>query len=140
MKNNFNEEQLSINKIGKNLGYSKQYISQTLKRCEDKINRSFNTTADSIGSLYLNTRTYNALKNVGITTIDELVKLTDYDLSQIKSLGRTSVKHLNERLKQFGYTRVKSSVSDDIKYILKKHNISIEQLLEEIRNVQVIYE
>ena len=129
-------DKLSLNEIGKKLGYSKQYVSQTLKRCNDKIGRTF---TDDIGSLYLNNRTYNALINAGITTIDDLIRLNDYDLSRVKALGRSSIKHINARLKQFGYTKIKSTISDDVKYILRKHNITLEQLAEELKNVKVIY-
>lgn len=129
-------DKLSLNEIGNKLGYSKQYISQTLKRCNDKISRTF---TDEIGSLCLSNRTYNALINAGITTIDELLRLNDYDLINIKHLGRTSIKHINDRLRSFGYIKIKSSISDDIKYILRKHNITLEQLAEEIKNVKIIY-
>lgn len=129
-------DKLSLNEIGKKLGYSKQYVSQTLKRCNDKISRTF---TDDIGCLYLNNRTYNALIEAGITTIDDLLRLNDYDLINIKRLGRTSIKHINDRLKQFGYEKVKSTISDDIKYILRKYNITLEQLEEELKNVKVIY-
>lgn len=63
---------------------------------------SFNgIMAESIGTLGLSTRAYNALHRAKINTIGELSKFTIYDLMKLRNLGAVSIKEVTDKLKEF---------------------------------------
>lgn len=57
----------------------------------------------NIEELPLPTRTINALKKQGISTLSQLVAKTDEELSDIKNLGEKSVQEIKKLLKKEGY-------------------------------------
>ena len=55
-----------------------------------------------IEMLKLSSRPYNALKNAGIKTVEELLVLDRYDIMDIKALGPKGRREIKERLEWFG--------------------------------------
>lgn len=69
-------------------------------------NRDTNTVneedSEKIYELELSVRAYNALKRVGINTIDDLCKLTEAELRKIKNLGKVSAEEVITALTEKG--------------------------------------
>ncbi len=55
-----------------------------------------------IEQLDLSVRLFNALKRSGITTVGELLKLSEEEVMRLRSLGRKSFKELKEKLAEHG--------------------------------------
>lgn len=51
-----------------------------------------------IYDLELSIRSENCLRRAGITTVEELKKLSDGDLMKIRNMGRKSIKEIKEKL------------------------------------------
>jgi DNA-directed RNA polymerase subunit alpha len=52
--------------------------------------------------LHLPTRTINALKKHGVETLNQLAKLSDDELADVKNLGEKSIKEIRKILKKEG--------------------------------------
>ena len=52
----------------------------------------------SIDDLDLTVRSYNCLKRAGISTVEELVKKTEDEMSKVRNLGKKSLKEVKEKL------------------------------------------
>lgn len=68
-----------------------------------------------IEQLDLSVRLFNSLKRSGITTVGELVKLTEEEVMRFRSLGRKSFKELKEKLAEIGL-EFENSMNKDSKY------------------------
>jgi len=55
-----------------------------------------------IEQLDLSVRLFNSLKRSGITTVGELLKLSEEEVMRLRSLGRKSFKELKEKLAEHG--------------------------------------
>ena len=73
---------------------------QTIDLFEEITNKKENITLNeiSIDKLNLTIRSLNALRRANYNTIDELSKLTEEELSNIKNLGKKSVEDIIEKL------------------------------------------
>lgn len=73
---------------------------QTIDLFEEITNKKENVTLNeiSIDKLNLTIRSLNALRRANYNTIDELSKLTEEELSNIKNLGKKSVEDIIEKL------------------------------------------
>jgi len=60
--------------------------------------------AKSIDELELSVRTYNCLKNAGITTVRELLTQSEADLIRLKNFGRKQLNELKEVLGSLNLT------------------------------------
>lgn len=58
----------------------------------------------SIEDMDLSVRSYNCLKRANISTVEDLIKRTESDLSKIKNLGRRSLEEVIEKLASYGLT------------------------------------
>lgn len=58
--------------------------------------------SEKIDELELSVRAYNALKRVGINTIDDVCKLTEAELRKIKNLGKVSAEEVITALTEKG--------------------------------------
>jgi DNA-directed RNA polymerase subunit alpha len=56
----------------------------------------------SIDDLDLSVRSYNCLKRAGISTVDELVKMTEEDMMKVRNLGRKSLEEVQLKLGELG--------------------------------------
>lgn len=69
-------------------------------------NRDTNTVneedSEKIDELEISVRAYNALRRVGINTIDDLCKLTEAELRKIKNLGKVSAEEVITALTEKG--------------------------------------
>ncbi len=52
--------------------------------------------------LELSARSYNCLKKEGIDTVEQLIELTEDDLSRIRNMGQKSVQEVKEKLSKMG--------------------------------------
>jgi DNA-directed RNA polymerase subunit alpha len=65
-----------------------------------------------IEQLDLSVRLFNSLKRSGITTVGELIKLSEEEVMRFRSLGRKSFKELKEKLAEHGLEFEHSSSKD----------------------------
>ena len=56
----------------------------------------------SIDDLDLSVRSYNCLKRAGISTVDELVKMTEEEMMKVRNLGRKSLEEVQQKLEELG--------------------------------------
>ncbi len=56
----------------------------------------------SIDDLDLSVRSYNCLKRAGISTVDELVKMTEDEMMKVRNLGRKSLEEVQQKLDELG--------------------------------------
>ena len=70
---------------------------------------------DSLDSLELTVRSYNALKRAGIHTIDELRKLSIDELRNIRNLGQKCFEEIVSKLADKGYVLSDESAVDSNK-------------------------
>jgi hypothetical protein len=88
-----------------------------------------------IDQLNLSTRTYNALRRIGIDTTQQLRKLTEYELRDIRNFGEKSIKEVREVLGKLEVdSDIEFSTADD-------HPVNLlgwlkEQLSKEIDYIQ----
>ena len=64
---------------------------------EDKANNV------SVEELELSVRSYNCLKRANINSLADLLKLTDFDLMNIKNFGKKSAEEVLDKLESMGY-------------------------------------
>jgi DNA-directed RNA polymerase alpha subunit len=86
---------MSLRAIGKQSGISTERVRQIIKAIEQKDSLPF-------AELGLPTRTKNALRNGGITTIDALCWLTEAELCRLPGLGPKGRKELIQALAKIG--------------------------------------
>lgn len=70
-----------------------------VSRDEDKQTKVLETTIEDMD---LSVRSYNCLKRAGISTVEDLIKKSESDLSKVKNLGRRSLEEVKEKLKSYG--------------------------------------
>ncbi|MBN4089606.1 DNA-directed RNA polymerase subunit alpha [Mycoplasma enhydrae] len=89
---------------------------ETIKLFDDnKQNQQKDIKASfSIEKLGLTIRSLNALKRAKYNTVEELMKLTDEDLSNIKNLGKKSIEDIIQKRNEWQARVGKSSEDDDI--------------------------
>ena len=69
----------------------------------EKEDENRNSVLDkSIDDLDLSVRSYNCLKRAGISTVEELVKMTEEDMMKVRNLGRKSLEEVQQRLGELG--------------------------------------
>jgi DNA-directed RNA polymerase subunit alpha len=73
------------------------------KVAESNDSKPKNTEAIAVEELPLQTRTVNALKKHGIDTLQQLAKMTDEDIADIKNLGEKSITEIKKLLEKEGY-------------------------------------
>jgi len=66
----------------------------------------------AIEELDISSRAMNTLKKLGITTIGDLVKMTEEDLKEAKSIGRKALKEIKEALSDLGLELAPSPTSE----------------------------
>ena len=76
---------------------------------------------DSLDSLELTVRSYNALKRAGINTIDELRKLSIDELRNIRNLGQKCFEEIVSKLANKGYV-LSDEYDDDSSKIVHKNS------------------
>jgi len=57
----------------------------------------------SVESLTLTPRIHNALRRNGITTIEELARTSDNELSRMRNLGVKGINEIHKQLQELGY-------------------------------------
>ena len=67
----------------------------------------------AIEELDISSRAMNTLKKLGITTIGDLVKMTEEDLKEAKSIGRKALKEIKEALAEYGLELAPSPASEN---------------------------
>lgn len=85
-------------------------------------NISMASCEDSLDSLELTVRSYNALKRSGINTIEDLRKLTVEDLRNIRNLGQKCFEEIISKLADKGYVLSEES-SVDTKSIMHENRV-----------------
>jgi hypothetical protein len=55
-----------------------------------------------IETLDLSVRSFNCLKRRGVNTLRDIVGMTEYELAQVRNLGRKSYEEVIEKLKEYG--------------------------------------
>ncbi len=66
----------------------------------------------AIEELDISSRALNTLKKLGINTIGDLVKMTEDELKEAKSIGRKSLKEIKEALAEYGLELAPSPTSE----------------------------
>jgi len=56
----------------------------------------------SIDDLDLSVRSYNCLKRAGISSVEELVKMTEEEMMKVRNLGRKSLEEVQQKLEELG--------------------------------------
>lgn len=69
---------------------------------EEKGTSTLNMQNFDIIELGLSTRTYNALRRVGVETLEQLSRFTVYDLMHIHNLGKKSIDEIIQQLQLYG--------------------------------------
>ena len=111
-------KRLTFTDIGKKLGISRERVHQLHERTLCRLRKSIIKTGEvthvniirtvdrnvsilsqSIETLGLNSRAYNRLKMMNISTIGDLVKESEITLWAIKGMGNSTVEHVKDRLK-----------------------------------------
>lgn len=98
-------DKYTLEQISKAFGVSRERIRQIQKRILDKIrpiicdnkDDSRDEKEDSIYKLQLSSRVYNALRLVNITTLSQLLELSENDLLKIRYLGKKGVQEIKEK-------------------------------------------
>ena len=99
-------DKYTLEQISKVFGVSRERIRQIQKRTLDKIrpiicdnkDDSRDEKEDSIYKLQLSSRVYNALRLVNITTLSQLLELSENDLLKIRYLGKKGIQEIKEKL------------------------------------------
>ena len=47
-------------------------------------------------------RSYNCLKRAGISSVEELVKMTEEEMMKVRNLGRKSLEEVQQKLEELG--------------------------------------
>lgn len=84
---------------------------QTIKKAEEVPVESIleeDKLSLPIDELEISSRATNSLKKLGITTIGDLVKMTEKDLQEAKSIGKKAIKEIKEALANLGLELAKS--------------------------------
>lgn len=76
--------------------YNKKYYKESIELTEVNQNDSINK--QSIYDLEFGSRIYNCLRRAGITTIEQLYRMTDEDLYKIRNLGKRGVFAIKRKL------------------------------------------
>ncbi len=58
----------------------------------------------TIEELDLSVRSYNCLKRAAITTVNELIQMSEEEMMKVRNLGKKSLKEVKEKLAEFGLT------------------------------------
>ena len=91
------------NKIWKNAFEEKIKQSKKIEELANFIKNGDNSFLQKkIEDLYLPTRAINSLHNADITTIEQLISYSEVDLMEFDKFGKTSLRHIKERLAQVG--------------------------------------
>lgn len=67
-----------------------------------KLKKAHDVDVKAIRDLKLRVRTENCLKSAGISSIDELMKMSDNELLKIPNLGRMDLNGIREALQKIG--------------------------------------
>jgi DNA-directed RNA polymerase subunit alpha len=72
----------------------------------------------SVEELELSVRSYNCLKRANINSLSDLLKLSDFDLMNIKNFGKKSAEEVLDKLETMGYSlrNRESSLSHSMDY------------------------
>ncbi len=70
-----------------------------VSREEDKQTKVLEMTIEDMD---LSVRSYNCLKRAGISTVEDLTKKSESDLSKVKNLGKRSLEEVSEKLESYG--------------------------------------
>jgi DNA-directed RNA polymerase subunit alpha len=79
-----------------------QTIKKTVAPKLEEIKIEEDKLSLSIDELEISSRTINALRKIGVNTIGDLVKLSEEDLKEAKSIGRKSLKEIKDALTEIG--------------------------------------
>lgn len=85
----------------------------------------------ALKALGLRRRTYNALFRGGISSVNQLVRLSEEELSSIRNIGETSIVEIQNRLKQFSWPQISANVAET--YVQKESStqpVTVENLID----------
>lgn len=100
--------QESLKQSAKTLSSYYTHIAKGESLIEEKTlevvdNKPKSTEVIAVEELPLQTRTVNALKKHGVDTLQQLAKMTDEDIADIKNLGEKSITEIEKLLEKEGY-------------------------------------
>ena len=84
--------------------FSKEFKLETIQSQEVELDEEYNRLLDSIETLNLRSRSFNALDRAGIKYIGELVLMGKEKIANIKNLGTKSLEEIFEKLEEAGFS------------------------------------
>jgi len=100
--------------------FSKEFKLETKKAESVELPAEYNVLFESIDTLNLRSRSYNALDRAGIKFIAELVLMGKEKIANIKNLGTKSLEEIFEKLEEIGFSLSKPLPLDIKKAIEEK--------------------
>lgn len=89
----------------------------------------------SIDELGLSVRSYNCLRRAGIATVEELVELSDEELTHIRNMGRKSVNEIRRRLSELNYISIPETPAGPSGMEKLQELIGLENVKEQVRKI-----
>ena len=84
--------------------FSKEFKLETIQSQDIELDEEYNRLLDSIETLNLRSRSFNALDRAGIKFIGELVLMGKEKIANIKNLGTKSLEEIYEKLEEAGFS------------------------------------
>lgn len=95
-----------------------------------------------IDDMEFSVRTYNCLKRAGVDSMEELQKLSDDELQQVRNLGRKGYEEIKQKLVAFGGQEVpvlpKSEKSAQDSSAMLEELIGLKDVKEQIRKIKAL--
>ena len=101
--------------------------------------RTKGTSAITIEEMNLSVRAFNSLARAGISTLGDLIKLTEEDLKKIKNLGPRGVEEVLRKIKEYeienNTDEVQEQTGEDIMQEQRKPQTELENEAEHIESI-----
>ncbi len=96
--------------LGEQVAAARAHSEETLPAVDDELRQKLDR---SIGTLELSVRASNCLEAAKIVTVGDLVRLTENDLLQLRSFGRTSLMEVHQKLTEVGLALGRSTETSE---------------------------
>lgn len=114
-------------------------IPDELPETDDEASEASDTFSPDLDTpiekLELSLRAYNCLRRAGIDTVEKLRTLSDYDLKQIRNLGRKSIEEIRQKLQEIPcpYAGAPSEKTDHMSML--ENLIGLQDVKQQIRKI-----
>lgn len=92
----------------------------------------------SIDELELPVRAYNCLRRAGVSTVGELCKMTDEELTKVRNLGKKSIEDIKKKLSGLPLTPVAACLIPPDYSAMLEELIGLSDVKEQVRKIKAL--